>query len=624
MRGARLGLSLVASACAVTAVTLSGQVAPVALRPAGAPIPVPACGTTRDDTGGNRLRPLALPNGLADGEPFTFDQDPAILFADYTGTITLHNFSVVGDVATVQFVRPDQNSTSGKTETWSRTTSRSVNGQLVSVFEPTWTRADLDSTLTLYPFGFDRPFIYWGAVQVPGTSMERYVYFRVGLHGIPSSPVVRINDQVQYASDVVNIVVPTFDDARVVYGANGFDVTSASQLFYKYFDDAYDVLAFTPEAVPVANFGAYHSNVRNTVAGINISTFDQSKLLGSNGVLQGIEVYGGANATRYEDTEHEMAHQWLSNFDWTKIAGISRAGWSPSSHSPLWTGGETLIGAVLLGTRRVASGSTYAIEQTPVPPHYHPIELYAMGLLTADQVPDFAVFSDQGQFDASTAAEPKLGTGVSGDTKKVSVTDVIRVHGARQGPAIRSAWRRATVVVSKSQLASQQEMDYWNFFAQRLGDRNHASRPNYDNFVSFRRATNGAVELSTAIAPTGRAPLAQTMDIDTPSFGATDWRGVTFDSPVPSRIAVGQTVTLTGRVTASDRSDFNGIQLGFWAPNASSPINFPSAVSSSGGFTLSIRFTDAQKGPYFVGDYLYWPNSGGQYPRSGITTITVE
>lgn len=621
----RMNAFVVAFGLSALAIGVEGQTTAPGLLPGNAPIPAPLCGTTSDHTGGGHQHPLALPNGLADGEPFTFDQDPPLVFPDYTGSITLHNFSVIGDVPSVQFTRTTVAAPNGITETWNRATTRSVNGQLISVFEPTWTSADLDASMTFRRVGYDRPFLYWGAFSVPGGSTLRYVYLRVGFHGIPSSPVVKINDQVQYASDVVNIVLPSFDDARVAGGMDGFDVANATRMFYQYFSDAYDVIGLQPASMAIGDFSAFHRNVRNAVSGINISTFDNSRSYGSNGVLQGVEVYAGAYSTVYDVTDHEMSHQWNADFDWTQIANITRAGHQPTVHSPLWTGGETLVGAVLYGDRRVAgSAGAYTIEQTTTPAHFHPIERYAMGLLQPGDVPDFAVFTNQSQFDPSTSVSPAIGTTVAGDTVPVSITDVVRAHGARQGPPISPVWRRATVVVSKTALGSQQEMDYWNFFAQRLGDRNHASRPAFDNYVSFWRATLNAVDLRTTATPNGGSPLAQTLDTDTPNFGTSDWRGVTFDTPIPSRIAVGQTVTLTGRVVATDRRDFNALTLGFWSINASAAINFSSAVSSSGGYSVTIRFTDAQKGQYYLSDYLFWPGSGSQYPRASLSTITVE
>ena len=586
--------------------------------------PQQVCGTSASWELNGRLRADSLPGGLADGEPFTFDQDPPLLFAD-GGSLAFHNFSVVGDYASVQFLRITRDAPNGIAETWNRVSSRTIGGQIVSVFEPSWDAGALDALFASRRVGFDQPYAYLGAFQVPGSSTQRYIYVRIGIAGIPTSPVVRLDDQMQYASNVVNLVVPTFDDARVGGGMNGFDLVTAARLFYRYFGDSYDVLALTPRSTAIADFGAFHSNVQNSVTGLNISTFNQAARFGSGGTLQGIEVYSGATLTRYEDTDHEMAHQWGSDFDWTAIAGITRAGHQPAAHAPLWTGGDTLIGAVLLGDRRVATTSTgYAIEQTPAPAGYHPIELYSMGLLPASQVPDFDVFVNQGQFDPSTSVSPTIGTAVQGDIKPISIGDVIRVTGPRQGPTIASTWRRATLLISHDRLASQQEMDYWNFFAQRLADRNQASRSTYDHFVSFSRATNQAVTLKTAIMPTNQRPLDETLDTDTPTFGATDWRGVQFTSSVPSRFTVGQTVTLAGHVTATDRNDFDQILLGFWTVNGTASINFYGSISRSGDFSVPVRFTDTQRDAYSMAIYLFWPNASAQYPRSSASTVTVE
>ena len=167
-------------------------------------------------------------------------------------------------------------------------------------------------------------------------------------------------------------------------------------------------------------------------------------------------------------------------------------------------------------------------------------------------------------------------------------------------------------------------MDYWNFFAQRLADRNGAGRPTYGNFVSFWRATAKAVTLQTAVTPLNNPSLDEQLDTDTPMFGPSDWRGVTFATPIPSRLTINQTVLVSGHITAPDRADFSQIGLGFWLVNTTTPVNFSSTISRSGDFSVPIRFTDSQRGAYQLSVYLFWPGSGSQYPRSSLSTITVE
>lgn len=122
-----------------------------------------------------------------------------------------------------------------------------------------------------------------------------------------------------------------------------------------------------------------------------------------------------------------------------------------------------------------------------------------MGAITADQVPAFDVMEDQQQF-GETTVSPPIGTPIKGGARHVTIDDVIREHGPRFGP-VPKAWRRALVYVSRDRLASAAEMDYWNFYAQRLGDRGQANLPAYDGYVPFRTATRNVLPLSTAIQP---------------------------------------------------------------------------------------------------------------------------
>jgi hypothetical protein len=564
-------------------------------------------------------------SAIADGESLSYDQDPPVVFNDYNGPITLRNLSIVGDYASVQFRRTNYDAPDNVTvETWNRVNSRSVDGRVISVFEPSWADDQLRSVRQRSTTGYDNPRVYIGALDVPGSEL-RWVDLRVSLHGIGRSEVVRINDRVQYASNVVNLVIPGWGDTRIRGGTHEYSFADATKLFYQYFADAYDVIAFTDASTVTSDYGAFHRNARNMFNGLNLTIFDESRSYGSSGALQGIEHYThAALAVVYEDTNHEMAHQWGSDFDWTRIANITRAGHQPAAHSPLWTGGETLLGAVLYANRRVRTdGDGFTIERTPAPIHYHPIELYSMGQLAASDVPDFFVFNDQAQFSADAASTPDAGTAVTGQTTRVSIADVIRIHGTRQGPAP-ARWRRATVVVSRDHLATQEEMDYWNFFAQRLADRQERAMPNGIGFVTFRLATKNTMRLSTLIEPLQQPALAQSLETDQPAYGPTDWRDVRFAAPVSTRFQAGDMVTLTGQVTATDAVDFNSIATVFYPRDGGDPVRFYGDLRRSRDSTINVRFTESQRGRYDLGTVLFWPNSGPQYARTYLSGVTVE
>ncbi len=375
------------------------------------------------------------------GEPLSFLQDPAILRPDHLGSVGLTEFVLVGDYPTLVFEREDPNAaTAVVVETWERIGTATVSGQSVSVFQPRWSRQVWSERLRHERFGFDRPYVFWGRVVVPSANGDpaappetRSLYLRVGSTGIPTSHVRQIAPDVQYASHVVNLVMPDFGDSRVSSGTYGFDLQTAAHAFFAHFADDYDSIAFIPQRSHMAPFGAFHRNVKNEVAGIGKPLLDQSHAYGSAGRLQSVEVFAQGQFATNEDSSHEIAHQWGDGFDWTTIGGIDRDGWHPSSHTPLLYRGATLIGAVLNGSRRVRNvePASFEIERTTGFLRFHPLQMYRMGLLPASAVPDVLVFSDQGQFQSR---RPAPGESVGGRTNRVTMDGIIAHHGLRRGP----------------------------------------------------------------------------------------------------------------------------------------------------------------------------------------------
>jgi hypothetical protein len=496
---------------------------------------------------------------------------------------------------------------------------------LISIFEPSWSDAQLAALLRRYSVGFDYPELYLGSVIVsPG--VERSVRLRIGFSSLPVSALQRISDSVQYASNVVNLVVPDFEDTRVTGGSSEFNFRSATRLFYQWFPDDYDSLAIVPAASALGDFGAFHLNVRNAVTGLGIRVFNQGQQYGSAARLQGIELFGSARALVNSTVSHEFAHQWGDDFNWSRLAGVTPAGHQPTAHSPLWWAGETMIGAVLTGDRRVRqNGSTFAIERTSAPIRYHPIELYSMGLIGRDDVPDVSIFDDQAQFSATTVSRPEVGAQVQGETHVVHIDDIIREHGARTGP-VPDNWRRATVVVSREALLTQREMDYWNFFVQRVGDRNRTGVLSIDGFSSPFVATGGRVSVSTSISPLTGSSLPETFEIDHPAIGRRDFRGLELINPAPTYYRAGETVSIAGKITATEPVDFNQMLLRFskYGGTSDEVVRFSGAISRSGDFTVAVRFTPAQAGRYVVAAFLFWPDSGTQWARTILTPVVVE
>ena len=573
--------------------------------------------------------------GMPDGVPLSFQQTPPILRADHGGSISLSEFALLGDYPTLTFERDDESAASGiAVERWQRTGTTTISGRTVSLFDPRWSRRVWSKCLQHERHGFDRPYILWGRVVLPSTVNDRRtagpetrpLYLRVSSSAMPGSRVRQIAPDVQYASHVVNLVLPGFGDTRVSSGTYNFDLPTAARAFFAHFSDSYDSIAFIPRRTQVAEFGGFHRNIRNEVEGIGKPLLDQSHVYGSTGRLKSVELYPQGQFATNEDSSHEIAHQWGDGFDWATLGGIDRGGWYPSSHTPLLYRGATLIGAVLKGARRVRSvdSARFDIEQTTGPLRFHPLQMYRMGLLPVDAVPDVWVFADQNQFSESGSRLPAPGSTLVGRTNRVTIGSIVAHHGPRRGPRP-TTWRRATVVVSSDGLLSQREMDYWNFFAQRLEDPNRTGVKSYDLYPSFDALTDNRVDLQTDIVPRAAAPIIQPLSVDSPAFGRRDWPGVVFDAAVPSRFSTGTSTRLSGRVTDTSRN-IDTVLVRLWKHNGSSDqaLRYWASLDLDGFFSVNVEPAALQTRSYSIGVFLFWPGSSSQHPRAILSPAFVD
>ena len=279
---------------------------------------------------------------LPDGQPLRAQQVPRFLRPTHNGSFGFNRFLVLGDHPAVTFERWDWNDTNRtvrwRPETWRRATTRAVAGRLVSVFHPKWPARLLRSALRYQSWGVDRPFLYWGRLRIPGTNDDMGVYLRIVPPNIPGSPVVRINNRVQYASHVVNIRDPNFGDSRVQGGDTDLNPSEITRLFYEHFADEYEVIAVVSEAQQLGNWSGFHGVIRNGIGGIGLDRFDWSARYGSAGVLQGFEGYPGTgNWATWATVLHEQGHQYGEYTKaWESLRPpLDRRGHAPDAHTPL-------------------------------------------------------------------------------------------------------------------------------------------------------------------------------------------------------------------------------------------------------------------------------------------------
>ncbi len=580
------------------------------------------CATGDDRARQRGLRPLAF---VPDGRPGSFIQDPPILTSDYNETVVLREFMVLGDVPTARFLPSRENA---EVETWTRSEVRTVGGRRVSIFNPSWSGSQIGAFIQNNPFGWDDGGISWGEFlpgdAVPGAGWA--ITLRIAPRSLPPVTVAQIAPDIQYSSHVVNIVLPDFGDG-FLRDDFGFDQPRVSQRFFQEFEDTYDTLAIVPADGFTASYAAFHRNVKNDVRGIGLDVVDASASYGSvSRRLRSAEIYLGSSFTRAGTTTHELAHQWGSYFDWTRLSNVTRAGWSPESHDPLFTAGETVIGAVLRPWRRVeTSPAGWQIGLTPPPAKLHPLTLYAMGLLPKESVPEIGLFDEQGQFNATAVTTPAVGQALTGGVTSATIFNVIGMYGERSGP-VPSVWQRATIVVSRS-LLSAREMDYWTYFAARSEDPARTGVVSYEGVGSFEAATSGRVDVKTDIRPLRAPAIVEPRPVDGLPFDRGDVRGLTFDQPIPSRYQAGQRNVWSGVInTLSQRGNVTAVTVRFvkFGGGASNIIRMDATVNEAQTFRVEKTFGTSERGLYLMQVFIFYPESGSQFSRTSLSPILVE
>jgi len=211
-----------------------------------------------------------------------------------------------------------------------------------------------------------------------------------------------------------------------------------AQEFYRTHPDEYDFLvSFTTFEFETGEALAFYQAARNDVEGIGLPLFDNSQLYGSDGRLRGyVEM---AATGRYElnpfapDYEfvlttlaHEVLHQWGA-FVRYRDAGGEVSDRLLGRNLAHWNFLLETQASVEYGHRwrDNGDGTFTAVDARRF---YSPLDLYLMGLLAPEEVPDFIVIDSA---DADPSDLPLKGTTVSGAADLVGIDDIIDVEGPR-------------------------------------------------------------------------------------------------------------------------------------------------------------------------------------------------
>ena len=284
-----------------------------------------------------------------------------------------------------------------------------------------------------------------------GSTLATYNSFIQVVDGnVPSVTIRNVGGNARATTRILNLFRPGLDVNQV---------QAAAQQFYGYYHDDYDFLQIV-FAVPSYPANRYHFSVRNDVAGIGETLFNQAPLYGSAGKLQGITVYPvdfffDAGETAFS---HELGHQW--------VLYLKNSVMQPGPHWPPSTMAHGVMGFNIPGSSvggdfpydvTTVTATTARTTASPVTKEFSDFDLYLMGLLPTSSVSPGIVLQ---------------GTPCSGcvlPSTTFTINDVIAANGGRVPDAASSqkSFSVAVLVISRDRLLTDDEMAVLEYFAAR-------------------------------------------------------------------------------------------------------------------------------------------------------------
>ena len=279
------------------------------------------------------------------------------------------------------------------------------------------------------------------------------------------------------------------------------DLVAASRRFYQSHPDNFDQLVFWTDTPVVTNAFAFESTVKNTITGTGLEVFDVSAALGSGGSLESvinmdrISKYPDAPAAKILGERsalgilaHETGHRWLArvmfrNADRAisdQLLGRQLAHWSFFKDSD---------GSVMEGNEIEDLGGG-AFRTATSTEKYSRLDLYAMGLATAAEVPPW-FFIDAPISDRSRENAPLAGVTINGTRRDVLIQDVIDALGPRVPATADSprVHRQAFVFVRRAGAVQDPQ------------DLTRLARIREQFGAFFSRATENRMTVRTTLAP---------------------------------------------------------------------------------------------------------------------------
>lgn len=274
---------------------------------------------------------------------------------------------------------------------------------------------------------------------------------------MPDVAIMPLVPDAQRSPYVLNIRIDT-----VTIYPNAAIVSHALQLLG---GDQFDFVAVI--ATVTTNNNRVHSGVRNDVSGIGRSIYNNSAGYGGTGRLRGTIAFpiDGLFDGAEQGMIHETGHSWINFATVDPVLGAGSPHWPPSTmaHGAM---GFNIPGSNVGGNFPYAltplGNGTVRINREPASDHFTPLDLYVMGLVPPDSVPDVYVLPAGFNVNAIT-------DGMVSPATTYTINDYVTRMGARV-PSSATAPRSfvtAVVVLSCGRLLSPAEMAFFDHASAR-------------------------------------------------------------------------------------------------------------------------------------------------------------
>lgn len=297
--------------------------------------------------------------------------------------------------------------------------------------------------------------------------------------------VTKINSKWRRTKWIANFkdsgkIQPIKDD---VHDTPAPDLKLMAKEFYKIFPDKFDFLTVY-STTPDSGF-YFHVNVRNDVTGLGDSKFDYTKLYGSNGKLRGINFLRDVGGPHM----HEMTHQW----------GVFLK--NPEVRTEVHWGAVNVPGYLWGMDFRNNGNGTFTVTRNytygPKDGKYPPIEMYMLGLIPANQVPNIIALKgiDPRAYNEGDVIKPASYT-------TISIQDIIAANGPRV-PSFQNSprkFREAGILITHKRFASDAELALFSIYQKHFGSKDSEPLLKFGILIpSFHYATSGKAKIKTRI-----------------------------------------------------------------------------------------------------------------------------